>query len=331
MLNPAYKLTLGGKLIDTTDEPRASTVVQLRVDVDMSAQAGCARLVLGEVGGVRPQPGDEVKIELGYADNGGLTQVMAGTVEIIEPGLITTRVIVYSGASALLRTFVEQSFEDKTAGEIVSDLAGRSGVDQGNIEDGITFPAYVIDGRRNAYHHMRDLADLCGFDLYFNAAGELVFEKFVGSRQVHVFEYSKHIAGLEAQQVPARAGSVEAWGESPSGSQGEGAWAWLTKDFSGSKGTAGSGPRFLLERAALRTREAARIAASAALTTIQNRSLQGRLLSVGRPEVMLGDAIELRQMPQESLNQTFQVHAIRHQITKLGGFTTRIDFRAMQA
>ncbi len=31
MLTPAYKLTIGGKVIDTTDKPQASTVVELMV------------------------------------------------------------------------------------------------------------------------------------------------------------------------------------------------------------------------------------------------------------------------------------------------------------
>ena len=39
MLKPAYKLTLGGQLVDTADEPRASTVVDLEVRLDMDIPA----------------------------------------------------------------------------------------------------------------------------------------------------------------------------------------------------------------------------------------------------------------------------------------------------
>ncbi len=172
MLTPAYKLTLGRKLIDTTDEPKASTVVDLTVALDMDTPADEFRLVLGNVGRFRPAREDEAKIELGYADNGGLTQVMTGAVVRVEPNLKTIRVAGYSAAGQLLRTFVEQTYESKTAGVIVRDLADKAGVDVATAEDGINFPAYVIDGRRSVYHHMRDLAELCGFDLYINADGQ---------------------------------------------------------------------------------------------------------------------------------------------------------------
>ncbi|MCZ7627055.1 MAG: hypothetical protein M5R38_15935 [Candidatus Methylomirabilis sp.] len=256
MLTPAYKLTLGRKLIDTTDEPQASIVVHLTVMLDMDTPADEFRLVLGNVGRFRPGREDEAKIELGYADNGGFTQVMTGTVVRVEPNLKTIRVAGHSAAEKLLRTFVEQTYEDKTAGAIVRDLADKGGVDVAAAEDGINFPAYVVDGRRSVHRHMRDLAELCGFDVYINADGKLVFEKFIGGKTVHVFEFAKHIIELEADKSNPHAGRMETFGESRAGQNGDESWAWLTKDFSGAKGQAGVGdPLLLLEKPALRTRD----------------------------------------------------------------------------
>jgi phage protein D len=283
------------------------------------------------VGSFRPARDDETEIELGYADNGGTSRVIKGKVVTTEPGLTNIRVVGYSGADAVLRTFVEKTYESKTAGAIVQDLADKSGVDVGTVKDGVTFPVYVVDGRRSAYQHMRDLADLCGFDLYVNADGELVFEKFVGGKTVHVFEFAKEIISLDVLRTPPAAGLVEAFGESPTGSQGLDAASWLTTDFSNSKGTAGAGPLFLLERSALRTKDSARSAAEAALATIQHRSVRGRLVSFGRPQVKLGDAIQLRGLADDSLNTSFQVRSVRHRISKRGGFTTTVGFRAIDA
>lgn len=330
MLTPAYKLTIDGKVVDTTDEARASTVVDLTVTLDIDTPADSFALVLGQVGSFHPQRDDDAKLGLGYVDNGGLTQVMAGTVVTVEPNLTTTRVIGHSAVAALLRTTVDQTYEIKKAGEIVRDLADQAGVDVGTAEDGIAFPVYVVDGRRSVYYHMRDLADLCGFDLYVNADGKLVFEKFLNGKAVHVFEYARHIVELAVLQAPARAGKVEAWGESPAGSQSDESWAWLVKDFSASKGASGSGdPLLLVERPVLRTADAARTAADAALTAAQRRTLRGRLLSVGRPEVKLGDAIRLAGLPDQSLNKNYQVRSVVHRITKRGGFTTAVGFRAI--
>lgn len=331
MLSPAYKLTIGDHIVDTTDEPQASTLVDLAVALDIDTPADSFTLVLGQVGGLAPAREDGAKIELGYADNGGLTQVMAGKVAAVEPGLTTKRVVGYSAAASLLRTFADQTYESKKAGEIVADLAEKAGVEVDVTDDGIDFPAYVIDGRRSVYHHMHDLADLCGFDLYVNSEDELVFERFANGNTVHTFEYAKHIIELEVLQTTPAAAAVEAWGESPAGGQSPEAWAWLTKDFSGSKGRSGSGePKMLLERPALRTARAAGKAAEAAQIRIERRTVRGRLLVQGQPLVKLGDAIRLNEVPEESLNGTFQVRSVAHRITKSGGFTTTIGFQSLQ-
>ena len=328
MLKPAYKLTIGRKVIDTTDEPKASTVVDLKIALDLDTPADSFTFELGNVGSFKPERDDDVKVELGYADNGGFTQVMKGTVETSEPNPTTTSVAGYSGADALLRTFVEQTYESKTAGAIVRDLADKAGLEVATAEDGINFPAYVVDGRRSAYLHMQDLADLCGFDVYINSDGKLVFEKFINGKAVHVFEFAKHIVGFNLMRTPPLADLVEAWGESPAGSQGENSWAWVTTDFSGSRGSAGAGALLLRERPVLRTREAARTAANAALTNIKRRTLRGNVMTIGRPEIKLGDAIRLREMADDSLNTLFQVRSVTHRITKLGGFTTTVGFRS---
>jgi hypothetical protein len=354
MLTPAYKLTFSqkagdaggvlgaatgtlgvgggsGKVIDTTDEPKASTITDLTVRLDLDTPADSFTLVMGNVGRFRPKRDDETKIELGYADNGGLTQVMTGKVVTVEPNLTTTRVVGYSAGAAALRTTTEQTYESKTAGAIIRDLAGKADVEVTTAEDGIKFPAYVVDGRRSVYQHMQDLASLCGFDLYINSEGKLVFETFTNGKTIHVFEFAKHIVALDVERTAPKAGLVEAWGESPTGSKGDDAWPWLTTDFSGTKGSAGSGdPLLLLERPALRTRDAATAAAKASFTSIQRRTLRGQLMTIGRPEVKLGDAIRLQGMPDDALNKNFQVRSVMHRIIKRSGFTTTVGFRAIE-
>lgn len=330
MLTPAYKLIVGKKLVDTTKEPKASTVTELRVELDMDAPADRLVLMLGQVDGLKPALDDQASVELGYADNGGLQQVLSGSVVTVEPGLTTSRVIAYTAAHKLLRSFTDKTFESKTAGEIVNDLCSQASVDVDTADDGITFPAYVVDARRNFYQHMRYLADLCGFDLYFNSDGKLVFQEFQSGNTVHVFEFAKHVVEMKVTHAPAFAQSVQVWGESPTATKGDNAWPWLTKDFSNSKGAAGSGsPVQLLERPALRTSDAAQAAADAAGTQLQRRTLQGRVLTIGRPQVQLGDAIQFQSMPDSSLNANFQVRSVVHSLTKSGGFTTKVGFRAI--
>lgn len=329
MLRPAYKLTLGNQIVDTTDEPQASTVVDLHVVLDMDTPADCFWLELGQVDGLRPARDDDAIIELGYADNGGPSQVLTGKVSRVEPGLTTEWITGLSPAASLLQTFVDQTYENKTAGDIVRDLASQAAVAVATADAGIRFPAYVIDGHRNLDRHLRELARLCGFDLYINADGELVFQRFTNGNSIHVFEYGAHIIELRASRSQPSATTVEAWGESP-GSGADESWAWLTKDFGDSKGSAGSGdPTLLLERSALRSATAAQTAADARLTDINRNMIRGQLLSVGRPEVRLGDAIRLQEVPEPDLNDVFQVRQVIHRITKAAGFTTTIGFRSV--
>ncbi len=209
-------------------------------------------------------------------------------------------------------------------------LAERAAVPVERAEPGITFPAYVIDGRRNLYRHLHDLADYCGFDLYINSAGKLVFAPFRSGNAIHIFEFGKQIIELDMEQRPPLAGQVQVFGESAGGGQGDNAWAWLTKDFSGLKGTGGDAqPVLLLEQAVARTGEAAQAVAEAAFTRLTRQRLRGTLLSTGQPKVKLGDAIELRGLPDAAANGTFQVRRVRHAIDKTRGFTTRIGFRSI--
>jgi hypothetical protein len=50
---------------------------------------------------------------------------------------------------------------------------------------------------------------------------------------------------------------------------------------------------------------------------------------LGHPEVKLGDAIRLREVPEESFNDTFQVRSVTHRLNKQTGFTTTIEFRSL--
>jgi phage protein D len=352
LLVPAYKLTFSrdasagggaavvlgpaassGKVVDTTDEPKASTVVELRVELDMDVPADGLLLVMGQVGTFRPARGDAVKVELGYADDDrGLFHVLTGGVVGAEAGLVTRRLSANSAAEVLLAATANEHFVGKSAGELVKELASRAGVPVDTVEDGIQFPSYVVDGRRSIGRHLRDLAELCGFDLYVTPEGKLVFKQFVGGRTVHVFEYGRDILELELLDERPVAGKVRAFGESPGASQGENSWAWLTKDFSPQVGESGTGDRVrLLEHAALRTGTSASRAATAAFTHLRRHARRGRLLLTGQPQVALGDAVRIRKVPESALDGSYQVRAVTHVITKSSGFTTAIEFRSLES
>jgi len=328
-LRPAYRLAIGGRTVDTTDDPRASTLVALRVSLGLDAPADAATLVLAQVGGLRPRQGDDAAVELGYADGeGGLERVITGTVLGVEAGITTARVTVEGGLGAMLRAFVDETFESKTAGEIVRDLAGRGGARVGRVDDGPRFPAYVVDGRRSLLRHVRDLGGLVGFDAYADEGGKLVFRPFQNGNTVHVLKRGRDLISLELRRGGAPAGAVDAYGESPAGSQGAESWGWLTADGSRSKGSAGSGARRLLERPVLRTPDTTAAAARAALAQLTRAAVRGEAVLAGRPGLRLGDAVRLEDTGAADADGTYQVRTVVHRLSKAAGFTTTVGFRS---
>ncbi|WP_250280524.1 hypothetical protein [Frankia sp. CiP1_Cm_nod2] len=319
-----------GTVVDSRAVPGVSTVSELRVELGMAGAADRVTLTMGRLATFRPQPGQRLDVALGYTEGDQPRQVVTATIVDADPDLRTRRLLAHGAAEALLHTRLDRTFERSTAGAIVTELAAAAGVTVAAADDGILFPAYVVDARRSAYRHIGELAELCGFDRYVDEQGRLVFARFTGGRTAHVFEYGRHILALRADRRPSRATRVTALGESPGASRGDDSWAWLAKDLAPYTGTAGSGDAvLLLERSALRTARAAQQAAQAALTELRRESSVGELLVTGAPQVRLGDALRISGVPERGMDGTYQVRSVTHQLRKDSGFTTRVGFRGI--
>jgi phage protein D len=333
LLRPAYKLTFGGpatgaKVVDTTTNPTASTLTGLVVELGMTGAADRVELRLGRLGGLEPVVDQRLDVALGYTEGATLQQVCTATVAAVDPDPRSRRVVGYGAGHTLLRTFVDRTFENVTAGAIVKDLAAAAGVTVGTAEDGIRFPFYVVDQRRSTYRHVTDLATLCGFDAYVDPEGALVFAFFGGGRTTHVLEHGKHLLDLRLRRWAVPAAQFVVAGESGS-SHGDNSWAWFAKDVTPVTGTAGTGARQLVERSAVRTAAAATQAAQAALTDARRAAVTGEALVSGAPQVRLGDTVRLSGTPGDG-DGTYQVRALVHSVTKSTGFTTRIAFRSVE-
>jgi phage protein D len=328
MLKPAYQISVGGRTLDSTSQPRASTLVTLTVTLDADTPVSVAEMFLGQVGGSAPELGDAITIQLGYADDPKPDKVFTGTVVRIEPGITVNRVIAHDCANPLLQTFLDQTFLDTNAGAIVRDLVGRTKVVTGTVEEGIGLPAYVVDGRRSLLWYIRELAEFCGFDCYTDADGSLVFASFSGSRTAQVLRYAEHILELNVDRRASVAPRVQAWGESPGASRGDDSWAWLTKDFTRYRGEAGTGdPVRLLQRSALRTAKSAATAATALHDRLAREALRGDVHVLGDASMKLGDAVRLSATPRD--DGTYRIRRVVHRLSKSDGFTTTVGFTAL--
>lgn len=331
LLSPTYRITLGDQRIDMNSEPLASTLVRIEIRRDMAPLIDRFDLTVARVGALAPERGDEAEIQLGFAGEGQTPEtVMTGTVDEVDAGPERVRIVGFGAGSRLGRSRGNEVFRDKTAAQIVTALSDAAGTTMSRTGTSEVLPYYVADARRSRFSHMAELARLTGFDLYLDTEDALVFEPFGNGRRVFPLDLGEDVLNYRVERTEPHAGQVQAWGESPGASAGAESWSWLAKDFEPQRGQAGSGdPLLLLEHSALRTAEAAQRAADALLTRLLNRRIRGCVTVLGNPEIQLGDAIQLRNMPDDDLNATFQVRGVHHRMDKARGFTTQITFRAV--
>jgi hypothetical protein len=124
-------------------------------------------------------PGAELVVGLGEADGTEdvLTVEVAGC-DVTAWGAVLTG---YAPSRRLSSTFVGRAYVDSTVADVVSDLLGEAGVDEGTIDSGLSLPAFHVDPRRSAWATIHDLAHLSGSQVTTGADGSLSFTPLPGA------------------------------------------------------------------------------------------------------------------------------------------------------
>jgi len=319
MLKPNYKIEIGSE----TFEPGAqSPVISLQISLDMDIPADSFEVVFGHNSkSSKIKEGDAASIQLGYEDS--LEDVFKGTVDNVEPGIAEIKVTGLNFAWKLLELRTNQVYESQAAGDIVSDLANKAGVTTEDVSSGLSFPMYVVDDGKNAYEHIRELAEKCGFDVYMTSENKLVFKKYE-REEPQALEYGKNIIQAELQEERPIVAGVVVQGESPSSFKGADTSHWLTKRQV--EGMAGSGARLLVQDPTMRDKDSAEKVAKARLDTL-TRTVSGTVKIIGMAELKLGDTIEIKGMLNPKMNGEFQVRSVEHFLNKTVGFTTLVGWR----
>jgi phage protein D len=319
MSKPVHKIQIGSE----TFEPDASSdVISIRVSLDMDTPADSFTILLNASERTsKIKEGDDVSIQLGYEDR--LVEVFKGAVDNLEPGISRTTITGLNFISKLLDLRVNQVYEKQAAGKIVADLAKKAGVETTEISDGLNFPMYVVDDSKNAYEHIRELVEKCGFDVYMTTENKLVFKKYERSAP-HALEYGKDIIYAALTEEKPLVAGVVVQGESPSSFKGADTAHWLTKRKV--EGVSGKGTRLLIADPTVRDKDTAAEVAKARLETL-TRTLSGAVKTIGKPDVKLGNTVELKEMRNAKMNGEFQIRSVEQFLSKTEGFTTLIGWR----
>lgn len=304
-------------------ESSSMCIVAVRIARSVDVPAGSCEILFNMNNKTsKIEEGDEILVQLGYGEE--LKDVFNGFVYDVENEITRVRVLGLDSASKLLNTRVNQVYEGQTAGQIVSDLAGKAGVMVEEAADGIRFPQYAVDDGKNVYEHMRDLADKCGFNLYMNIKNKIVFKKYE-RKEPHILEFGKNIIHIEAEKHEPRFTQVSVRGESPASFKGADKAHWLTKRLV--EGLAGSsGNRLFIIDPTAKDRDMADKIAEAKLNELM-KTLSGTAKIIGNAGIDLCDTTEIRGLKQTHINGEYQVRSVEHILNRREGFITIIGFK----
>jgi len=261
--------------------------------------------------------GDPVTISLGFDSR--RSTVFSGLVDEVEAGISSVRLLGLSQMVNLMKLRMSQTYLKQNSGDIVKDMCTKASVSPGNVQDGGALPSFFVSKDLPTYEYVRALAEKSGYDVYITTKNKLDFKDY-NPKTIHDLTFGKDVLSVEAIWLSPAEG-VRVFGESPSSTRGSDTAHWLTKDDV--EGSAGSGTGPLLIDAAVRDKSTANAVAKFKLAQTR-QTLQVSVISYGKPEITLGDSVNLKGFNNQLLRGGFKVRTIEHSFNKISGFTTRI-------
>jgi hypothetical protein len=316
---PRFKLVLGS-LQSETDRPEGGPW-SFVVDRSLEIPADGLRVMLADRGEVAP--GDDAQLDLG--DEDGLERVFTGTVVEIRPRADGAEIFAAGTVLKLLDLRVSSLYQEQTAGAVARDLVDKAGLDAGEISDGLSLPRFAVERRRSAFSQLKALATRLGFDLFSDREGKIHFRGLgegLGLGGTGALGFGSHLVEVRglSRQDPER--KVVVGGESPMSGQGEDKSFWLTAKDADFEDSAGDGEELLILDPLARTKDMAGRFAQGYHTHLHRRGRSVRVSVLGQAALDLGDPLSTVDAPEDLLNASGFVKALRHRFVDGQGFLT---------
>jgi len=339
-LRPKFSFTAGS--LSANSESPSSGTWRFVVDRSLDTPIDALRVKLADCGGI--SPGEPVQLDLG--DEDGLERVFTGSVAELRPRLHGCELYCLGTMLALVELRVSSFFQNQTAGDVVRDLLGQAGLDEGEVDDGLELPRFSVNRTVGAHAQLRRLAEKLGFSLFADRqgcvhfrgvgpAGNLgsggAFGSIAGAASAASellggggsgFEYGKHLLAARGGLRPPLQRTVVVGGESPMSGQGDDKTFWLTATDSDFEDSVGDGEDLLIVDPSARSKDmAGRLAAGYAAQL--NRSRADVFLRVlGQPALELGEDNSASNTSEDALNRSGYIKALRHRFGPSEGFVT---------
>ncbi|MCY1003521.1 hypothetical protein OWM54_40890 [Myxococcus sp. MISCRS1] len=341
MAGIGYTVSIGSLRASNSSRQGQALVRSISSELTMDGVGGRCTVELVPSDAGLPSPGESTTIALDPGD--GSVTVFTG--QVLEARAAADSAVVIGGdaLTQLARIDATGAYEQMSAGAIVRDLLGLASAKAGTVEDGLTFPSYVLHRGPRALRHIQRLAEQCGFDVFTNGRGQVHFSAPRKGGADHTFVYRTQVLRTQLHQALPAIDGFEVWGEGAASSQGDSKAHWLVDDVAPIHGKAALGDQGQVRAGsvgkhsrevkdgAVRSGDSASAQAKGRVTALASRKLQGFLVVLGAPAVQPGDLIAVKDIPQghpvEDLlsGQVLRVRTVRHQLDARTGFTTRME------
>ena len=301
-----------------------SRLESLRIERVAAPGRSRARLRLSAAGD-SPVPGigDRVQVSLGYA--GQLSAVFSGRVVAEQRHAGRHRDLLLGGADeALDGRYLNQSYREQNFSDLLQQWVAEAGVVPGTLERGADYPFLAIDDRRSLWAWAATLATDAGLLVTADAEDRLQARQ-PEPRSSHELHWGEQLLACNHSRREAALDSVTLHGEGAAGSQGAGAWSWLTSDPAPLEGSAGNGPRQRsFSDGRWRSRAVVQGAADARAARLQRAAGRVRARVTGIATLAIGQRVSLGGLPGGHGDGEYLLTRVRHRYDATG-FTSEIE------
>lgn len=284
-------------------------VTNARVSLGLAPRPGSARLCVPPQVRVDAVPGDDASVLLHgeHAD----VETIGGTVVSVDRSLDHTTVVVTDALGRLAMLRPGTTFEQQSAGAIITAFADEAGIPTGAIDADTELLTYVADQYRTALEHTARLASWAGSTASGSPDGGLVVAPLPTGPAERALRYGREIATLRIRRRGVAVDGVWA-GSGPAGNVSA-PDAHLQTTTVVPDGAPGPDARTMrLPAHALRTPAAATDATTAAAK--HNSGLQLHATCWLQPEIRPGMSIEIADAPQPDSIGPWFVTAVTHDL-----------------
>ena len=299
-----------------------SPIRALRVQRRLSGGADELRFAMALNAGLNLENDAEVNLELGWGDSG--STVFNGRIIALNYSLTEVQGTAQGRQKDLFQTRADQTFVDQKAGDVVKALADKAGIETGTIDDGIQLPRYLAHGNLSFFDHVRELARVCGVDVFTDRDGKLNFTRREAFTADFTYQYGINLVDARIQQAKPAVAAVEVVPESPASKEGDEASSWIAKSIEDLAATAGEGNVRRFSNALCTTKETAETAARSYQRDLQRRATRGKILIPGEAAALPGQVVELKDMPDGISNGYYEINGIDHALDAIRGFRSTL-------